>query len=312
MAGLLGTRRDRRLARRLKVGLVTAAAARDHDDDLGPLRAALEALGAPTAVVDWHDPDVDWSSFAVAVIRSPWDYFLDCARFVAWAECVASVTRLENPSHVVRWNSDKRYLADLARAGVPVVSTRFVAPGGTIDLGPRGDVVVKPVVSAGSNDTRRHRPGEHRAARAHVEALLAAGRAAMVQPYVDAIDAVGETGVVFVDGVFSHAFRKGPILGGERVPFVAGLYAEEDIGPRIPTAAELGVATGALAAVPHRHPLLYARVDLVPGPSGPLVLELELIEPSLFLAQDAGSAARLARAIMRVAELDAGNAPRRA
>jgi hypothetical protein len=202
---------------------------------------------------------------------------------------------------VVRANADKRYLVALAAAGLPVVPTTVLAPGDDVVL-PDGAFVVKPTVSAGARDTERYGPDQHDDARRHAAGLLDAGRSVLVQPYVEGIDAAGETGMVYVGDRFSHAFRKGPILRPDST-FVEGLYREEDISGREPSDAERDVAEAVLdalgAAVPGvgRDELLYARVDLAPGPGGPVLLELELIEPSLFLATSPGAAERAAQAI---------------
>jgi glutathione synthase/RimK-type ligase-like ATP-grasp enzyme len=279
------------------VALVTAAVARGLDDDLAPLGAALGRRGVACRVVDWDDPAVDWAAFALVVVRSAWDYTRRRDDFLGWAEAVARVTRLANPPAVLRWSSDKRYLSDLARAGVPVVPSAFAAPGEPMDWPGGPEIVVKPAVSAGSLDTERYPAGRRADAQAHVDRLHAAGRVAMAQPYLAAVERRGETGLVHVGGAFSHAVRKGPLL----VPglaTVAGLFVEEDIRPASPTASERAVAERALAAAPGDGPLLYARVDLVPNEAGaPVVLELELVEPSLFLDHGPGAADRLAGAI---------------
>ena len=278
---------------------MTAAVARALDDDLPPLTAALTGRGIDHAVVNWHDPSVDWAGFALVVVRSPWDYTRRHAEFLEWAERVAALTALANPPAVIRWSSDKRYMADLRAAGVPAVLTSFAAPGETMDWPQADEVVVKPTVSAGSLDTERHTATRRARAEAHVARLHAAGRVAMAQPYLSAVEGErGETALVFLDGVFSHALRKGPML----VPglsVVGGLYVEEDIRAAEATAAERSVAEAAIAAIPGAGgPLLYARVDLVPDDDGrPVVLELELIEPSLFLAFSPGAAERAAAAV---------------
>jgi glutathione synthase/RimK-type ligase-like ATP-grasp enzyme len=280
-----------------RVALVTAEVARHLDADLPLLAGALEARGIAPSIVSWHDASVDWASFASVVVRSPWDYCEARADFVAWAERVAAVAPLANAAPVLRWNTDKHYLRDLEAAGVPITPTRFVEPGGEPAIGWEGEVVVKPAISAGAKDTQRYAASRHDEARAHVAALTGAGRTAMVQPYLARVDDAGETALVFFDGVFSHAVRKGPILRPDRV-FVEGLYAAEHLEPRAPTQAELDVGARALAAVPGGARPLYARVDLVPGPGGePLLLELELTEPSLFLGLAEGAADRMAAAI---------------
>jgi glutathione synthase/RimK-type ligase-like ATP-grasp enzyme len=289
------------VSQEVRVALVTSAPARHLDEDLPPLAAALAARGAEVTCPDWDDPSVAWALFDLAVVRSVWDYAPRREEFLAWTQSVAAVTRIANPPAVLAWNTDKRYLDDLARAGVPITPTRFVAPGEPVELPDSGDFVVKPTISAGSLDTERYGPAEHDAAAAHIVRLHTDGRTAMVQPYQSAVDERGETGLVFMANRFSHAFRKGPILV-PGVAMVEGLYAEEDIRPREPSAAELAVAHATLAAVPTPEQLLYARVDLVPDGSGqPIVLELELAEPSLFLTTDAASAGRFAAAVLAAA-----------
>jgi hypothetical protein len=211
------------------------------------------------------------------------------------------VPRLANDAATVTWNTDKRYLRELADAGIPVVPTEWRDPGDAITLPETGEWVVKPAVSAGSRDTGRYRMAdrEHRTqARTHAGRLLEAGRTVMIQPYLTQVDTYGETALLYFDGVFSHAIRKGPMLQGPDVG-MRGLYKEEEITPRVPTAAEHAVAARVLEALP-RHVVtpLYARVDLIPGPDGePLLVELELTEPSLFLAHGEHAPARFAAAI---------------
>lgn len=248
-------------------------------------------------VVDWDDPGVDWAGFALVVVRSVWDYPRRRDELLDWAGRVAAVAPLANPPEILRWNSDKRYLLDLARAGVPVVPTTLAAPGEQVTW-PAGEVVVKPTVSAGSIDTERYPEARRAEAQAHVSRLHADGRTAMVQPYLSAVESRGETALVYVDGALVHTVRKGPMLMPGLVT-VGGLFVEEDIRPAPAGRAERAVARQTLAAVPgHDAPLLYARVDLVFTDDGePLVLELELVEPSLFLAYAPGVAGGLARAI---------------
>ena len=172
---------------------MTAALARGLDDDLPPLTAALSARGIAHAVVDWHDPDADWAAFGLVVVRSPWDYTRRHAEFLAWAQRVAGVTALANPPAILGWSTDKRYLGDLAAAGVPVIETEYAAPGEAMAWPDAEEVVVKPTISAGSIDTARHRASARSEAEAHVARLHADGRTAMVQPYLSAVDTAGET-----------------------------------------------------------------------------------------------------------------------
>lgn len=292
----------------ISIALVTARKARGTDYDMPPLLDAMRATGADVHDIDWDDEAVDWSRFDLVLLRSTWDYFERLPTFLAWAERVSRQTRLLNPFDVIRWNTDKHYLDDLAHAGVPVVPSAFVEPGENalpvIDallaahLEVR-DIVVKPAVGAGSRDAQRHARGNRDAIVAHVQRLLDANRSVLLQPYLDRVDEYGETALLFFDGAFSHAIRKGPLLKrGEGS--TTGLYAEETIEPRTPSADELAVAQRALAAIPFDKPLLYARVDLIRDDRGaPRLLELELVEPSVFVAHADGVAARFAAAILR-------------
>ncbi|MCC6829980.1 MAG: hypothetical protein IT200_01415 [Thermoleophilia bacterium] len=277
----------------MRVALVTCDAARDHDEDLPLLAAALAARGATAELPSWDDPAVAWESFGAVVLRSPWNYMDRHEAFLAWVRATAAVAPLWNPPDLVAWALDKRYLGDLAARGVPTVPTVFAAPGEDPVI-PDGEVVVKPSVGAGSMDALRC--ADAAAARAHVAHLHASGRTAMVQPYLDGVDASGETGLVHIAGRLTHAFRKGPMLAGPK-DVVGGIYLEEDISAREPTPAERALAAAALAAVPGPVPL-YARVDVVPGPGGdPVVLELELVEPSLFVALSPAAADAFAESV---------------
>lgn len=279
------------------VALVTAQQARTLDEDLVPLAAALERQGIAHEVVVWDDPEVDWRRFRRIVVRSTWDYAGRRDAFLAWAQRAAAAAPLHNPLVVLRWTTDKRYLADLEAAGVAIVPSRWCSPGERPVL-PDGPFVVKPSIGAGSVGAARFAADEHEAAAAHVAELHAAGHVALIQPYLAAVEgASGETALVFFAGVFSHAIRKGAILVPD-LRLVDGLYAAEKIRPATASAAQLAVARAALAAVPGGGPLLYARVDLIPDDEGaPRVLELELCEPSVFLDHAEGAAERFAAAI---------------
>ena len=268
----------------MTVALATCSALPDLFDDDAGLVGALAALGVDAAPIVW-DGGADWGSYDLVVVRSTWDYTTRLPEFLAWA---ASVPRLANPADVLAWNTDKRYLAELAVAGVPVVETTFMAPGEAFAV-PAYEHVVKTTVSAGARDTRRFAAGSDSAAFA--QALLDAGRHLMVQPYVAALDDAGETSVLHFAGVASHAARKAPVL----VPSLGDPDLVE-ITSRMASSSETAVARQVLDAVPFDE-LLYARVDLVPGPDGPLLMELEVTEPCLFLQQSEGAVDRFAAAI---------------
>ncbi|GAA1365251.1 hypothetical protein GCM10009661_16250 [Catellatospora chokoriensis] len=284
---------------RPRVAIVTCAEIPLLEDDDRLVLPALAALGVDAEPVVWDDPDADWSSYDLVVLRSPWDYAQRHDEFLAWA---AGVPRLVNPAETVAWNTDKRYLAELAAAGLPVTPTTFLAPGDPWTP-PAGDVeyVIKPAVSAGSRDTGRYGPADKVQAVAHVRRLQAAGRITMVQPYLPAVDSYGETALLyFADPAtgrlaYSHAIRKGPMLTGPDEGMDT-LYKLEEITPRTPTAAERAVGDAVVATLPAG--LVYARVDLIPDERGnPLLVELELTEPSVFMLHDAAAPTRLATAI---------------
>ncbi len=287
----------------LQVALATAAQLPDLDEDGAALLEALDAEGVQAAPVVW-DSGADWAAYDLVVVRSTWDYDRRREQFLAWA---ASVPRLANPADVLAWNTDKTYLQALASAGVPVVETTWLVPG-DVFTPPAGPYVVKPTVSAGARDTAAYDGGAD--ATAHVQRLLAAGRPVMVQPYLPQVDVLGETSVLCFEGEVSHAASKSALL-----QVGAGVRNDIDsrafVTPAEPTRAQVDLAKAALAVV--GQPLLYARVDLVPGPDGPLLLELELTEPSLFLRHAEGATARFAAAVRRRADRSSpgGSVPRR-
>ncbi len=264
--------------------------------------ALLEAL--PSAeVVAWEEP-IDWSVYDLVLLRSTWNYTDHLDEFLEWATAVSRVTRLLNPLDVIRWNTDKRYLSDLANAGIPVVPTVFVTHADLVTADAvAGKVVVKPTVGAGSKGAALF-DGDPEGARVHAEALLAQGKIVMIQPYLDNVDTQGETALVFVGGEFSHAARKAAILSRE-MSWSTGIYADEKVQAAEASDAERELAARILAALPGIVPaasdLAYARIDLLPTPNGPVVLELELTEPSLFLGLDPAAPARAATAFSRIA-----------
>lgn len=274
-----------------------------EEDDLA---AGLDATWAI-----WDDPTVDWGAFDVIVVRSVWDADQRRDEFVEWAHRAGAQARLLNPPDVLEWNTDKRYLAELPEAGLPTVATRFLEPGHALSaadvtaLGDPAEIVVKPAQSAGSRDTGRFAtaPGLEEPA-ALATRIHAAGKVVMVQPYLSSVDVNGETALLYFGGAFSHAIRKGPILevGAE---VVTGIHvADPTIDARAASGAERRLGDRVIAWLTQRHgtPLAYARVDLVDGPDGqPVVMELELTEPQLYLPHGEGASDRLVRAVRALA-----------
>lgn len=284
------------MSRTPRVALATFSYFPDGDaDDAG----LPEAIGGDVEFAVWDDPAVDWSSYDLVVIRSTWDYQGRRDQFLDWARGIGD--RLINPYDVIAWNTDKRYVRELADAGLPIVATELVEPGAPF-MPPAGvaDYVVKPTISAGSRDTARFtaEPGDAARAASLVEAIHASGRTAMVQPYVASVDARGETATLFFGGTFSHAIHKGPLLEHGVDP-TTEVFLAETIEPRTATAAERAVAERVLAYVADRFGSpAYARIDLVEDDHGdPMVLELELTEPSLFFMGDAGRLSEFGAAI---------------
>jgi len=279
------------------IALATAFPAIALDDDLPPLVEAFARAHLNASVVAWDDPTVSWSRFDAVVLRSTWDYTQRLPGFLAWCERMSQVTQLFNPLEVVRWNTDKRYLRDLVEGGAPVIDSAFLAPGDDTSSIPMLDeFVVKPTVGAGSRGARRFVMAERDDAMAHARALLDDGQHVLVQPYLSDVDSAGETALLFFDGLFSHAIRKGPLLHRGEASTRA-LFAAEHISPRMPSDDEMLAARKVLAALPFSKPL-YVRVDLLPSPQGPQLLELELTEPSLFLAHGDGAADRFVASLL--------------
>lgn len=251
----------------------------------------------------WDVPGEPWESYGAVILRSCWDYHLRTHEFLRWLDDLEqSGAFVLNPLPTIRWNATKTYLRDLADAGVSVVPTEIVEAGAAADLhgvmrdhGWR-DVVIKPTVSATAFETWRVGPAPTSDDEARF-ARLVRDRGMMVQPYVASIEGEGELSLMFLDGRFSHAVRKRPRAGDFRV--------QDEFGGTVEAAAVAeGLAAEAGTIVARTpDPCLYARVDGCVVDGRFLLMELEVIEPSLFFQFDEGSADRLALAVRR--EIDA-------
>jgi O-ureido-D-serine cyclo-ligase len=299
-----------------------AVAASARFPDLGPdwplLRQALTTLGIAASTEVWTDPAVRWDAFDLVVANGAWDNIHQPAEFLEWAEHTARLAPMVNSPATLRWNLDKHYLAVLAAAGVTTVPTTWLsatAPGETgarprpraeaeaeaeVPL-PPGELVVKPTISGGGFQTARYRAGVRADAWAHVHHLLDAGRDVMVQPYQAAVDSDGEGDLIFLGGQFSHAIRKGPVLRPDAGPR-PHLWDLHEITALDPTPAQLQCARTALSAAEQLlGPTTYARVDLVPLADGtPALLELEILDPALFLEYQPAAADRFAAVLERL------------
>jgi glutathione synthase/RimK-type ligase-like ATP-grasp enzyme len=277
-----------------KLAIATAAAYPNANADDGNLIRILGELGLDPELRIWNDPTVRWTGYDAVLIRTIWDYHKHYADYLAWLD---QLDRLRvpaiNDTTLQRWNSDKRYLLELAGRGVDIVPTRVADRNGLRDvLGsmPGRDVVDKPTVSATAWRAVRGTVGESGFDGAVAELP---DRDYLVQPFVPEIADAGEWSLLFFDGAYSHAVIKRPASGDYRVQDDFGGTVEPDSPP----ADVITAADKALAAVRHRH--AYARVDGVVTESGFMLMEIELIEPFLFLDTHPGAAEHLARAITR-------------
>jgi hypothetical protein len=272
---------------------VATTAGEHFDDDWPALHDALAVEEIDGQLCAWDDESVQWDKYELVVIRSTWDYIKDRAAFLTWASAIPT---LFNRYPIIEYSTDKHYLVDLEAKGHRIVPTVFCDVGENPTF-PDTRFVVKPTVGAGSLDADKYGPDEHDRAYEHVAQLHESGRDAMIQPYVASIDTAGERAMVFIDGQFSHALTKGAMLNVAQDNRDA-LFRREQMSTASPELDALAFAEGMLAE-PFFDDLLYARADLVLMDEGWAVMELELVEPSLFLTYDDQAAGKLARAIGR-------------
>jgi glutathione synthase/RimK-type ligase-like ATP-grasp enzyme len=261
------------------------------DPDAQILLEALAAVDIEGTMCVWNDPSIKWSEYELTVIRSTWDYTHDRPGYLRWAR---GIDRLLNPYPIIEYSTDKHYLADLSQRSHRIVPSTFCDVGAE-PVFPDGHFVVKPTVGAGSIDADKFDRDDRERARAHVRALHASGRDAMIQPYVASIDDDGERALVFIDGHFSHAMTKGAMLNVAADDRDA-LFRREQMSVASAEPDAVAFAEAVLAEEAFRR-ILYGRVDLVKMAEGWAIMELELVEPSLFLAYDDQAPRRLAEAI---------------
>lgn len=279
------------------VALATAVELSEPDLDLAPLREALTRAGLRCSILAWDSAEADFGSAAMTILRSTWNYPLYANEFLDWIAKTARSSALWNPAAVVRWNMHKRYLLELAGAGIPIAPTELVSRGSNRTVAEisraRGwvRVVVKPAVSASSMNTLLFSSVDLERGQSHLARLVTEGDV-LVQQYLPSVEDHGERALVWIDGELTHAVRKSPrFLGDEEstsseaVPIGA---AEAQLAARTLRAASRSVG----------EPLLYARIDVAPGPDGtPVVMELELVEPSLYLSRSGEALERLVEGI---------------
>ena len=278
-----------------RIAFATCADLASIQPDDAHLAQALRRLGVVPVSCVWNDPGVDWSTFDAVLIRTVWDYFMHYPAFLAWLDRLDRLgVRTVNDSALLRWNSDKRYLLDLADRGAAVIPSRLAAAGGLdgVLASMRGrQVVIKPTVSGGAWHTVRGVAGGPELAAA--VAALPPGLDYLVQPFVAEIVDEGEWSLLYIAGRFSHAVLKRPARGDYRVQEEHGGTVEAGVpDPSARAAAER--ALQALAASGYGG-YAYARVDGVFSGGRFLIMEMELLEPFLYLAGCPAAAERLAR-----------------
>lgn len=292
------------------VALATCREVPDLVEDDQELLKALAQRGIRARAEVWSNRAAIWSQYDLVVIRSTWDYSVRRPEFLMWAD---SVPRFANPAASIPWNSDKHYLVELERAGIPVVPTTWMEPNQHLN-GQRlhtrfpasGEFVIKPAVSGGAKDTGRYTANDaisRGLAITHALRVLSAGKAIMLQRYLSSVDELGESALIYFAGEFSHSVHKGAMLTGPDTGS-DGLYQPERMSPREATDQEKEISEQVLAAAADclgcaPTDFTYARVDLVSDDAGtPMLMELELIEPSLFTNLAAGSTEVFADAIV--------------
>lgn len=291
------------------LALATRSDLPDWEVDDRHLHRALQACGVDFVQPVWDDPAVDWARFDAVLVRTTWDYQDKLPAFLRWAQRVGAATRLDNPVGVVRWNTHKHYLRELAANGVALAPTRWLDRGTPARIGDLlaglgcDEGFLKPCVGSTARETLRFAADAAgvAAAQAHVERLLP-HEDLMLQPFLRSVTERGEWSAIFVDGRITHCVRKIPVAGDYRVQDDFGARDE----PYRPTAAERAAAERALATAQRlllvegrlaAAPLLYARADFLWADDGGCVLtELELVEPSLFFRHDPAAAQALADA----------------
>lgn len=280
------------------ISLITYSDLPDLDPDDHLLKDALERRGCQVQALVWDDDTIDWSKAGVCVLRSTWDYHKKFARFCAWLKYVSGLTTVMNQPELVLWNCRKTYLADLKAAGLPVIETRFVSNDSRPLLGDlladAGwiEAIIKPTIGLATSGVKKIdlRTDNLQVAEDHMDFLLQASEV-MVQEYLPSVHDYGERSLIFIDGNFSHCVRKSAF----QKLAMAGHAGET---AALATPEELEVAERILAFLQLKP--LYARVDLVRDKTNtPLLIELELVEPSLFLKTCPSAAEPFVEAILR-------------
>lgn len=278
---------------RFDVTLVSCMQLPEPDPDAILLAEALSSAGLRHRLLGWDDPDAEWGDSTLTLFRSCWNYPSHPEAFLRWADGIVDRTCLWNPLPIVRWNLHKGYLLDLERNGLPVTPTVLLYKGDsrglveTMDARGWDAVVIKPAISAGSFKTLKVERQNVASGEAHLADLLRE-RDALVQPYLTSVEGYGERALIWIDGQLTHAVRKSLRLAGE----------DESVSADTVPIAEAEAALAGRVIRTLNCELLYARVDVAPGADGePLLMELELVEPSLFFPQNPAALTRYVDAV---------------
>jgi glutathione synthase/RimK-type ligase-like ATP-grasp enzyme len=256
----------------------------------------LRHLGRQVVPLVWTETSARDLDCDVIVIRSVWDYHLHVDRFLGWIDTVAQHTLVLNSPQVIRWNADKRYLFDIQNAGLPVPRMSLLEHGSKVDLPALlrsrhfRQAVIKPTVSASAFETHLVDDTSAPSLQPRIDELLLS-RSLLIQEFVQEIEASGEWSLMFFGGEYSHAVRKLPRSGDFRVQAEHGGRHEHAAPPsQVLSLAQQVVAKFAAGT-------LYARIDIVEGNSGPQLMEVELIDPELFLIKE--TAATFVKALLQ-------------
>ncbi len=291
----------------MDISLITYDGLPNLDPDDCLFKDELVKRGHKVFTCIWDDESIDWSKFDVSIMRSAWDYHLKKDKFYAWMEKISGQTKLLNSAEMMKWSSHKSYLKELSEANLPVVETLWVEKGGRADgLFDKLNwqkTIVKPAVGLATFGVKKFALMENGAsskagikeAESHANDLAKTDDV-MIQPFISSVEDYGERALIFLNGEYSHTIRKASFQalapGGHAGE--AAVSTDSD---------EVAVAQKVLEYLAQRP--LYARVDLVRDSVGkPLVLELELVEPSLFLSFHPPAAVAFADAFERVLSLN--------
>jgi len=257
------------------------------------LKEELEKRGAAVRVAKWTDREVDWSASNLTVIRSTWDGHTRFREFEDWLKRIDVETRVCNPTEKILWNFEKHYLIDLQKRGIAIIPTVYFPANSGVFSYPTdidwSDVVAKPSIGGSSSAVRRFSiPTEVSVLEDHLNGILTR-TGALIQRFEDTVTTLAERSLVFIGGEYSHAVR--------RIPFNTGDTPDSPEFDHVAEEAEIAFATHVLEASDSRQ-LPFGRVDILPSPMGLLLMELELIEPALFLTRSPGAARKLASAVL--------------